>query len=76
MPNCVSTVCWDAEAAVRQAVRPLHGDAAVEVDPDDTREADVGGDPVDEIAEPVLLDAQRSGVVLARHAPIMTDRQR
>ena len=69
-------VCWDAEAAVRQPVRPLHGDAAVEVHPDHTREADVGGDPVDEVTEPVLLDGQPPGFVLARHAPIMTNLQR
>ena len=29
----------DAETTVRQAVRPLHGDAAIEVDPNHTRQA-------------------------------------
>ena len=47
----------DAKTAVRQAVRPLHGGPAIEVDPDQTRQAHVGGDPVDQIAQPVAVVA-------------------
>ena len=58
----------DAETAVRQAVRPLHGGAAVEVDPDHTRQAHVGGDLVDQIDQPVAVVAGASHASQA-HTP-------
>ena len=58
--NCVSTVVGTPSAPVRQPVRPLHGEAAVEVDPDHTRQALLGGDAVDQVAQPVAVVTSES----------------
>ena len=62
VPGRVTSV---VATAVERAVRPLHAEAAIEVEPDHTRQAFVGDDLVDKIAQPsrsppVPLDLART----------------
>jgi hypothetical protein len=64
----------DAETPVRQPVRPLPGEAAVEVDPDHTRQALLGGDSVDQVAQPVAVVTSESHASQVTHRGERTPR--
>ena len=66
----------DVETTVRQAICPLHGEASIEVDSDQTRQAHIGGDRIDQLAELALVVTRPAGIGLdagmhhSQHPPL------